>query len=524
MATIDSVKTKMQNLLSSLSTKMGTTYSTFNAAINALPSKKTQDNVSASGKTVTTPSGIYFSQVQKSVSEGSATVSGSITANPSIATTATTITAGKAYKMSVSGSKSITPTVTKGYIESGTAGTVTVSGEAYVMESSTGNATASTTDTATRTIGYGQQTTISAGYYPNARIIRNSVGSVSGSIGGSASAGKATAAIENTNNMRTISSPSGTAGTNYYTVKATATGSAGSYTPKYTVSTAGYISSTVTGSAQSVSVTGDSTGESIYIPKASFTTSGASIKTTSTGGGYIPDNTTVGTIGNVSGSIGGSASSGSATAAISNVDGMVTISSASGTAGTDYFRVKATAAGSAGKYTPKYTVSTAGYISSTVTGTAQTVSVNSDSTGKTIYIPRAKFEVSGQNVKTTSSGGGYIPSNTIVGTASGASVGTCTVKLGIGTMDWYTNNNVRVFYTSYSGGAFNTNVEQTSANATSTVTLSNVVCGSAISVWTQVYAYISPSTYTKYTDEYNHCFMCPNSPGQTITIDLLENS
>lgn len=282
MATLNSVITKLGNLLSSLNTKTGRSDTTFNAAISALPSKKTDSNVSVSGKTVTTPAGIYFSEVQKSVSEGelptpqisvsssgvvtatvdmvqsgvvgyipydsqksktynlstqgaatitpttseqtavasgkyttgavkvaaipssyiipsgtktisssgthdvkayanasvasgSATVSGSITANPSLAATATTITAGKAYKMSVSGSKSITPTVTEGYVKSGTAGTVSVSGEAYVMESSTGSATSSTTDTATRTIGYNQQTTISAGYYPSARIIRNSV-------------------------------------------------------------------------------------------------------------------------------------------------------------------------------------------------------------------------------------------------------------------------------------------------------------------------------------------------------------
>lgn len=65
MATLDSVKTKLRNLLSSLSTKMGTTYTTFTAAINALPSKKTEGNVTLSGSTVTVPAGIYFSDVQK---------------------------------------------------------------------------------------------------------------------------------------------------------------------------------------------------------------------------------------------------------------------------------------------------------------------------------------------------------------------------------------------------------------------------------------------------------------------------
>lgn len=264
MATIDSVKTKMQNLLSSLSTKMGTTYSTFNAAISALPSKKTKDDVSVSGKTVTAPAGIYFSQVQKSVSDsyiipsgtktissagthdvtayanasvasGSATVSGSITANPSLATTATTITAGKAYKMSVSGSKSITPTVTEGYVKSGTAGTVTFSGEAYVMESSTGSATSSTTDTATRTIGYNQQTTISAGYYPSARIIRNSV-----------SSGKATTpATTITKNPTITVNSSGV-------ISASVSGTQ-SVTPSVT---AGYVSS---GTAGTITVSGSAT-------------------------------------------------------------------------------------------------------------------------------------------------------------------------------------------------------------------------------------------------------------------------
>lgn len=188
MATLDSVMTKLRNLLASLNTKTGRSDTTFNAAINALPSKKTQDNVSVSGKTVTAPSGIYFSQVQKSVSD------------------------------------------------------------------------------------------------------------VSGSIGGTATAGKATGVVTNMDKMAVVTSPTGTAGVDYFRVAATATGTAGSYTPKYTVSVAGYIGSTVTGSAQSVSVTGDTTGQKLYIPKAKFEVSGKNVKTTSSGGGYIPANTIVGTV------------------------------------------------------------------------------------------------------------------------------------------------------------------------------------------------------------------------------------
>lgn len=93
---------------------------------------------------------------------------------------------------------------------------------------------------------------------------------VSGSIGGTAAAGKATAAISNVNSIATIASPSGTAGTDYWEIKATATGTAGGYTPKYTVSSAGWLHSTVTGTKKSVSVTGDTTGKSLYIPKATF--------------------------------------------------------------------------------------------------------------------------------------------------------------------------------------------------------------------------------------------------------------
>ena len=67
MATLNSVLTKLQSLLQSLNGKTGRTDSTFNSAINALPSKKTISDVTVSGKTVTAPAGIYFSQVQMEV-------------------------------------------------------------------------------------------------------------------------------------------------------------------------------------------------------------------------------------------------------------------------------------------------------------------------------------------------------------------------------------------------------------------------------------------------------------------------
>lgn len=73
----------------------------------------------------------------------------------------------------------------------------------------------------------------------------------------------------------------------------------------------------------------------------------------------------------ISGSIGGSASAGSTTASITNVDSIsATTTTPSGTAGTDYWRIKATATGTAGFYTPKYTVTNAGWLASTVNGSA----------------------------------------------------------------------------------------------------------------------------------------------------------
>ena len=161
-----------------------------------------------------------------------------------------------------------------------------------------------------------------------------------------------------------LSPTTATSGINtyYVAVKATAaanstgTTSAISGSGSATVTTAGYAPTSLTGS---VSVSGTATAKTSAKDSSVY---------------YIP-------ITSASGSIGGSASAGKATAAISNVDSIATVSSPSGTAGTDYWAIKATATGTAGSYTPKYTVSTAGWIPSTVTGTAQSVSVTADTTG-----------------------------------------------------------------------------------------------------------------------------------------------
>ena len=86
---------------------------------------KTSSDLTASGATVTAPAGYYASQATKSVASGSATTPAtSITANPTISVNSSTgvITA------TASASESVTPTVSAGYVASGTSGTITVSG------------------------------------------------------------------------------------------------------------------------------------------------------------------------------------------------------------------------------------------------------------------------------------------------------------------------------------------------------------------------------------------------------------
>lgn len=85
---------------------------------------KTSANLSASGATVTAPAGYYATDASKSVAAGSAaTPATSITANPSIS-----VSSGGLITASVSTSQSVTPTVSAGYVSSGTSGTVSVSG------------------------------------------------------------------------------------------------------------------------------------------------------------------------------------------------------------------------------------------------------------------------------------------------------------------------------------------------------------------------------------------------------------
>lgn len=113
---------------------------------------KTSSDLTASGATVTVPSGYYDSSATKSITNGSATTPAttiSVTPTISLDTSTGIITA------SVSGSQSVTPTVSAGYIASGTSGTVTVSGSDTEQLTVQGAQTITPT-TSDRTIAAGQ--------------------------------------------------------------------------------------------------------------------------------------------------------------------------------------------------------------------------------------------------------------------------------------------------------------------------------------------------------------------------------
>lgn len=81
---------------------------------------KTSSDLTASGATVTVPAGHYASQASKAVANGSATAPASISGTSATVSTGTnTLTLSKTI--------SVTPTVSAGYVASGTAGNSSVS-------------------------------------------------------------------------------------------------------------------------------------------------------------------------------------------------------------------------------------------------------------------------------------------------------------------------------------------------------------------------------------------------------------
>lgn len=106
---------------------------------------KSGTDISASGDTVTVPAGYYATQQTKAVSSGSATAPATISGtSASLSTGTNTLTLSKTI--------SVTPTVSAGYVSSGTAGNSSVSLTASVT---TKGATTYTPSTSDQTIASG---------------------------------------------------------------------------------------------------------------------------------------------------------------------------------------------------------------------------------------------------------------------------------------------------------------------------------------------------------------------------------
>lgn len=100
---------------------------------------KTGSDLSASGDTVTVPAGYYASQATKAVASGSATAPATISGtSASVSTGTNTLTLSKTI--------SVTPTVSAGYVASGTAGNSAVSLTASVTTKAAATYTPSTSN------------------------------------------------------------------------------------------------------------------------------------------------------------------------------------------------------------------------------------------------------------------------------------------------------------------------------------------------------------------------------------------
>lgn len=100
---------------------------------------KTASDLTASGDTVTVPAGYYGSQSTKAVAAGSATAPATISdTSASVSTGTNTLTLSKTV--------SVTPSVTAGYVSSGTAGNSSVSLTASVTTKAAATITPSTSD------------------------------------------------------------------------------------------------------------------------------------------------------------------------------------------------------------------------------------------------------------------------------------------------------------------------------------------------------------------------------------------
>ena len=175
------------------------------------------DDLSASGATVSVPSGYYAENASKSVASGSAsTPATSITANPSIS-----VSSSGLITATTSATKSVTPTVSEGYVSSGTAGTITVSGSNTSQLSTQAGTTITPTES--------EQTAVASGKYTTGAV---KVGAISSTYVGTGVTRRDSDDLSASG--ATVTAPSG-----YYAESATKTIASGSATPAASISATG---------------------------------------------------------------------------------------------------------------------------------------------------------------------------------------------------------------------------------------------------------------------------------------------
>lgn len=116
---------------------------------------KSSSDMTASGATVTAPAGYYTEAASKSVASGSVSVPDtSISVTPSISVNSDGLITSSASK-----TQSVSPTITAGYVSSGTSGTMTVSGSNTSQLSTISATTYTPNKTSTQTIPAGKYIT-----------------------------------------------------------------------------------------------------------------------------------------------------------------------------------------------------------------------------------------------------------------------------------------------------------------------------------------------------------------------------
>lgn len=239
------------------------------------------NDLTVSGNEVTAPAGYYAAAASASIATGTATTpTSSITANPSISVNSSGLITATA-----SGSKSITPTISAGYITTGTAGVVSVSGSNTQQLSTQAATTITPSETSQTAVASGKYTTgaITVAAIPSTYIgsdidRRDSDDLTSSGATVTVPAGYYSESASKSISSGSVTAPSSISGT-------TATVSTGTNTLTLTksvsvtpnVTTAGYISSGTAGNS-SVSLTANVTTKA-----AATITPGTSNQTISSG-------------------------------------------------------------------------------------------------------------------------------------------------------------------------------------------------------------------------------------------------